>query len=87
VALERCIRTISSRTSPAVNDSPSFFFHDVIPPSVMVGLIAGIANFDSTFLRTELCRPVTKLSTVLKTVDKSYAETGHGPGAQERPWW
>lgn len=38
-------RTISSRTSPDKNDSPSFFFHDAIPPSVIVGDIAGIVNF------------------------------------------
>lgn len=30
-------RTISRRTSPGANDSPSFFFHEAIPPSVMVG--------------------------------------------------
>jgi hypothetical protein len=36
--------TISSSTSPAVKLSPSPFFHDVIPPSVMVGDIAGILN-------------------------------------------
>jgi hypothetical protein len=35
-------RTISKRTSPALNASPSFFFHDAIPPSVIVGDIAGI---------------------------------------------
>lgn len=35
-------RTISSRTSPTAKASPSFFFHDEIPPSVMVGDIAGI---------------------------------------------
>ena len=40
-------RTISRSTSPAANDSPSFFFHDAIPPSVMVGDIAGIANFET----------------------------------------
>jgi hypothetical protein len=38
------LRTISSRTSPDENDSPSFFFHDAIPPSVIVGDIAGIVN-------------------------------------------
>ena len=36
--------TISSSTSPAVKLSPSPFFHDAIPPSVMVGDIAGILN-------------------------------------------
>ena len=40
-------RTISRRTSPAVKDSPSFFFHDAIPPSVIVGDIAGMANLES----------------------------------------
>jgi hypothetical protein len=37
--------TISSSTSPAENDSPSFFFHCDMPPSVMVGDIAGISRF------------------------------------------
>jgi hypothetical protein len=36
--------TISSSTSPAIKLSPSPFFHDAIPPSVMVGDIAGILN-------------------------------------------
>lgn len=35
----------SKSTSPAAKLSPSFFFHDAIPPSVMVGDIAGIAMF------------------------------------------
>ena len=34
--------TISSRRSPAAKDWPSFFFHAEIPPSVIVGDIAGI---------------------------------------------
>jgi len=38
--------TISRRTSPGENDSPSAFFHVEIPPSVIVGLIAGIAIFE-----------------------------------------
>jgi len=29
--------TISRRTSPGAKDSPSFFFHEAIPPSVIVG--------------------------------------------------
>lgn len=33
--------TISKRTSPAEKASPSFFFHEAIPPSVMVGDMAG----------------------------------------------
>jgi hypothetical protein len=38
--------TISRRTSPAENVSPSAFFHTEIPPSVIVGLIAGIDIFE-----------------------------------------
>lgn len=34
--------TISTSTSPASKDSPSFFFHAPTPPSVIVGLRAGI---------------------------------------------
>ena len=34
--------TTSNNTSPAVNSSPSAFFHDAIPPSVIVGDMAGI---------------------------------------------
>lgn len=36
--------TISSRTSPAINESPSFFFQDEMPPSFMVGDMAGISR-------------------------------------------
>lgn len=51
------LHTISRRTSPAVKDSPSFFFQDAIPPSVIVGLIAGMLNWESACLRAEKCRP------------------------------
>ena len=37
--------TISSSTSPGEKESPSFFFHDAIPPSVIVGDMAGIRNW------------------------------------------
>jgi hypothetical protein len=37
--------TISRRTSPEEKDSPSDFFQAEIPPSVIVGLIAGIVIF------------------------------------------
>lgn len=52
--------TISSRTSPAENDSPSFFFHDAIPPSVIVGLIAGMLKGVSARLRAETWKPVIR---------------------------
>jgi hypothetical protein len=39
--------SISRRTSPVAKVSPSFFFHDAIPPSVMVGDMAGILNLPS----------------------------------------
>ena len=57
--------TISNRTSPAANVSPSFFFQLEMPPSVMVGLMAGMENFWSACRRAETCRPVrrTSLST------------------------
>lgn len=48
-----CKLTISNSTSPAAYESPSFFFHEAIPPSVMVGLIAGIENLDSAWRRAE----------------------------------
>lgn len=47
------MRTISRITSPAENVSPSFFFHDAMPPSVMVGLIAGMLNGVRARLRAE----------------------------------
>ena len=50
-------RTISRRTSPAAKDSPSFFFQDATPPSVMVGLIAGMANFETAFRAAVECIP------------------------------
>ena len=48
-------RTISSSTSPAWNDSPSCFFHDAIPPSVIVGDMAGMPNLETAW-RTALVR-------------------------------
>lgn len=36
--------TISSRTSPAAKLSPSFFFQEEMPPSFMVGDMAGISK-------------------------------------------
>jgi hypothetical protein len=52
--------TISRRTSPEEKVSPSAFFHAEIPPSVIVGLIAGIVIFVRAFRRAELCRPIMK---------------------------
>lgn len=49
--------TISRRTSPEEKVSPSFFFHDAIPPSVMVGLIAGMLNWDNALRRAETWKP------------------------------
>ena len=49
--------TISSKTSPAAKLSPSFFFHDAMPPSVMVGLIAGMANLESAWREAETWKP------------------------------
>jgi hypothetical protein len=40
--------TISNNTSPAANASPSFFFQLAIPPSVIVGDMAGMVNFVSS---------------------------------------
>jgi hypothetical protein len=45
----RTERTISNKMSPVVNASPSFFFQLAIPPSVMVGDIAGMANLESAW--------------------------------------
>lgn len=69
--------TISRRTSPVMNDSPSFFFQDAIPPSVMVGLIAGMANWESAFLRAETCKPEKEAIRRKNLVVNSY---GHTPG-------
>ena len=55
--LRRILLTISSRTSPAANDSPSFFFHDATPPSVIVGDIAGIWNFVVACRTAVVCSP------------------------------
>ena len=54
------VLTTSSKTSPAEKDSPSFFFQDAIPPSVIVGLIAGIKNFDKACLRDEEWMPAAE---------------------------
>jgi hypothetical protein len=52
------VRTISRRTSPTEKVSPSAFFQEAIPPSVMVGLMAGMVNLERACLRAEVCRPV-----------------------------
>lgn len=49
--------TISSKTSPAVNVSPSFIFHEAIPPSVIVGLMAGMLKRESAHLRADRWKP------------------------------
>lgn len=41
-----------------LKDSPSFSFHEAIPPSVMVGLMAGMLNLVSACLLAETCMPV-----------------------------
>jgi hypothetical protein len=58
VSCDECPRvsvvlTISSNTSPVEKVSPSFFFHEAIPPSDIVGLIAGMLKYDSAFRRAE----------------------------------
>lgn len=45
--------TISNKTSPVVNVSPSFFFHAMILPCVIVGDIAGISRFVMACLTNE----------------------------------
>ena len=44
--------TISSKMSPALKASPSAFFQPAIPPSVMVGDMAGIRNELEAYLTT-----------------------------------
>lgn len=69
------VPTISSRTSPEAYDSPSFFFHDAIPPSVIVGLIAGMVNFVNACLRADICTPeVSKPRNVSKATKKCSCE-------------
>jgi hypothetical protein len=57
-AIENVLRTISTRTSPAANDSPSCFFHDAMPPSVIVGDMAGMANLVVARLVAEVWIPL-----------------------------
>lgn len=48
------IHTISRSTSPALKASPGCFFQAAIPPSVMVGLMAGMLNLEkASALRDE----------------------------------
>ena len=49
--------SISTKTSPAAKVSPSFFFHEAIPPSVMVGDMAGMWNWDKAEAGAEVRRP------------------------------
>ena len=53
----RRVRTISSKTSLAAKASPSFFFHDAIPPSVIVGDMAGMANLETALRAAVMCIP------------------------------
>lgn len=71
------MHTISKRTSPAANDSPSFFFQDVIPPSVIVGDIAGIVKLCTAFLSAVVCNTkslgnVERSAEPFKTGPKRY---------------
>jgi hypothetical protein len=50
------VHTISSRTSPAEKDSPSLFFHEEIPPSVIVGDMAGISRLVMAYQTLVWCR-------------------------------
>lgn len=45
--------TISRRTSPALNAPPSWTFHLAKPPSVIVGLIAGMVNLEKAWAAAE----------------------------------
>ena len=45
--------SISSRTSPAEKASPGFFFQAAIPPSVMVGDMAGMLNLENSSARRD----------------------------------
>ena len=56
------VHTISSRTSPAAKGWPSFFFHAEIPPSVIVGDMAGIWNRDTAPRLLEECKPLGLIS-------------------------
>lgn len=52
----REVHTISSRTSPAEKDSPSLFFHEEMPPSVIVGDMAGISRLVIAYRAFVWCR-------------------------------
>jgi len=53
-------RTISKTTSPAVNESPTCFFQAAMPPSVIVGDMAGNVYLEKASRRAEVARPVGK---------------------------
>lgn len=53
-------RTISSRTSPAMNVSPGCFFHAAIPPSVIVGDMAGICSVVTARRAADACIPALR---------------------------
>jgi hypothetical protein len=52
--------------SPVVNASPSFFFQLAIPPSVMVGDIAGMANLESAWEVGDVRKAVSGRESVQK---------------------
>jgi len=56
-------QTISRRTSPEEKDSPSFFFQDAMPPSVIVGLIAGMLKGVRALRRADRWKPVDDVSS------------------------
>ncbi len=62
--------TISSSTSPAVKLSPSLFFHDAIPPSVMVGDIAGILNLVIARETDVAWSPGIKMSASVEKIER-----------------
>jgi hypothetical protein len=56
----RTIRTISSKTSPAAKAWPSFTFQLAMPPSFMVGLIAGMFMFVTARIAALAWKPASR---------------------------
>jgi hypothetical protein len=54
--VHRRARTISTRTSPAANESPSLSFQDAMPPSFIVGDMAGICMLVTARAVADACK-------------------------------
>ena len=76
--------TISTSTSPAAKASPSFIFHDAIPPSDMVGDMAGMRNAATACLKDDEWS--SKWVGKRMRICNEQRTSGGRHGGLQRPW-